>query len=145
MWTQAERGERIERLLLDLGFVSEDDLLPVYSEHLGVPLVARKDLPNDAIEVPGLNVKFLRHAKILPVSMADGTLTVAMADPGDRDALHGLSVVTGCKVSALLAKEKDVTEALEVCYGEHGAGENAEDGDGLVEFLSEDEEENIQP
>ena len=27
---QGERGERIERLLLDLGFVSEDDLLPVY-------------------------------------------------------------------------------------------------------------------
>jgi hypothetical protein len=56
---QQERGERIERLLLDLGFVSEDDLLPVYSEHLGVPLVPRKELPNDAIEVPGLNVRFL--------------------------------------------------------------------------------------
>lgn len=137
---QAERGERIERLLLDLGFVSEDDLLPVYSEHLGVPLVARKELPSDAVEVPGLNVKFLRHAKILPVSLTDGTLTVAMADPGDRDALHGLSVVTGCQVQPMLAKEKDLTEALEVCYGEHGGG-GADDGDGLVEFLSEDEED----
>lgn len=137
---QAERGERIERLLLDLGFVSEDDLLPVYSEHLGVPLVARKELPNDAVEVPGLNVKFLRHAKILPVSKTEDTLTVAMADPGDRDALHGLSVVTNCHVKPLLAKEKDLTEALEVCYGEHG-GEGGEEGDGLVEFLSEDEED----
>ena len=101
---QQERGERIERLLLDLGFVSEDDLLPVYSEHLGVPLVPRRELPADAIDVPGLNVKFLRNAKILPVALADGTLTVAMADPGDRDVLHGLSVVTGCEVKPLLAK-----------------------------------------
>ncbi len=137
---QQERGERIERLLLDLGFVSEDDLLPVYSEHLGVPLVPRKELPDDAIEVPGLNVKFLRHAKILPVALGEDTLTVAMADPGDRDALHGISVVTGREVKPLLAKEKDVTEALEVCYGETAA-EGAEDGDGLVEFLSEDEED----
>ena len=137
---QAERGERIERLLLDLGFVSEDDLLPVYSEHLGVPLVARKELPNDAVEVPGLNVKFLRHSKILPVALADGKLTVAMADPGDRDAIHGLSVVTNCEVQPMLAKEKDLTEAIEVCYGEHGT-ESGEEADGLVEFLSEDEED----
>jgi general secretion pathway protein E len=138
---QQERGERIERLLLDLGFVSEDDLLPVYSEHLGVPLVPRKELPNDAIEVPGLNVRFLRHAKILPVSVSDGVLTVAMADPGDRDALHGLSVVTGCRVEPLLAKEKDVTEALEVCYGDAGGSGGEDGGDGLIEFLSEDEED----
>ena len=49
---QQERGERIERLLLDLGFISEDDLLPVFSEHLGVPLVGRKELPTAPVAIP---------------------------------------------------------------------------------------------
>ena len=38
---QQERGERIERLLLDLGFISEDDLISLMSEHLGVPVIGR--------------------------------------------------------------------------------------------------------
>jgi len=138
---QAERGERIERLLLDLGFISEDDLLPVFSEFLGVPLVSRKELPATAVSIPGLNVKFLRHARVLPVSLADGVLTAAMADPGDRDSRQGLEVATGCRLSPLLAKEKDIVEALEECYGEHGEGGGEGGGDGLVEFLSEDEED----
>ncbi|HEY8514988.1 MAG TPA: type II secretion system ATPase GspE [Candidatus Binatia bacterium] len=139
---QQERGERIERLLLDLGFISEDDLLPVFSEYLGVPLVSRKDLPSSAISIPGLNVKFLRHARVLPVAMSDGVITMAMADPGDRDALQGLEVATGCRVKPVLAKEKDILEALEECYGDHGEGQgDGANGDGLVEYLSEDEED----
>jgi len=138
---QQERGERIERLLLDLGFISEDDLLPVFSEHLGVPLIPRRELPSAPVAIPGLNVKFLRHAKMLPMSMADGELRVAMADPGDRDSLQGLEVATGCRVSPLLAKEKDIVEALEDCYGDHVEAGRSSDDDGLVEYLSEDEED----
>jgi general secretion pathway protein E len=140
---QAERGERIERLLLDLGFISEDDLLPVFSEHFGVPLIGRKDLPSTAVPIPGLNVKFLRHARVLPVSLEDGVLAIAMADPGDRDALQGLEVATGCRIRPMLAKEKDIAEALELCYGEGGEARSGQttNGDGLVEYLSEDEED----
>jgi general secretion pathway protein E len=136
---QEERGERIEKLLLDLGFISEEDLLPVFSEHLGVPLVGREDLPGEPLELPNLNVKFLRNAKILPVAAAEGVIRMAMTDPGDRDILQGLEVATGCRIEPLLAREKDILEALEACYGEAGSGGGDEDG--LVEFLSDDEED----
>jgi general secretion pathway protein E len=78
---------------------------------------------------------------MLPMSMADGELRVAMADPGDRDSLQGLEVATGCRVSPLLAKEKDIVEALEDCYGDHVEAGRSSDDDGLVEYLSEDEED----
>ncbi|MEO2169818.1 MAG: hypothetical protein ABGY42_17190, partial [bacterium] len=123
---QEERGERIEKLLLDLGFISEEDLLPVFSEHLGVPLVGRSELPDEPIEVPNLNIQFLRNAKILPVAVADGVIRMAMTDPADRDILQGLEVATGCRVAPLLAKEKDIIEALESCYG--GADTGGDDG-----------------
>ncbi|MFP6662691.1 MAG: type II secretion system ATPase GspE [Deltaproteobacteria bacterium] len=136
---QEERGERIEKLLLDLGFISEEDLLPVFSEHLGVPLVGRSDLPDEPIELPNLNVKFLRNARILPVGIADGVIRMAMTDPADRDMLQGLEVATGCRIAPLLAREKDILEALEACYGDAETGGDGEDG--LVEFLSDDEED----
>ena len=138
---QEERGERIEKLLLDLGFVSEEDLLPVFSEHLGVPLVARGDLPDEAPELPNLNLKFLRHAKILPLSIDETMIRVAMTDPGDRDVLQGLEVATGRRVSPVLAREKDILEAFDACFGEADGAGSGDAEDGLVEFLSDDEED----
>src|SRR5262249_47856010 len=61
---QQERGERLERLLLDLGFISEEDLLPLLSDYLGVPTVTRKDFPEVPVPLGSLNLKFLRHAKV---------------------------------------------------------------------------------
>src|SRR5690349_5069487 len=49
---QQERGERLERLLLDLGFISEDDLISLLSEHLGIPYVGRKQFPPVAVTLP---------------------------------------------------------------------------------------------
>src|ERR1700686_330704 len=74
---QQERGERLEGLLLDLGFISEDDLVSLLSEPLGIPYVGRKDFPAVAVTLPNVNIQFLRHAKILPLEIQDGTLTVA--------------------------------------------------------------------
>ena len=35
----SEKGERVDRMLVELGFMSEDDLLPVMAEFHGVRLV----------------------------------------------------------------------------------------------------------
>src|SRR5881628_1841813 len=91
---QQERGERLERLLLDLGFISEDELISLLSEQLGLPLIGRKEYPSVPLTLPNVNLQFLRHAKILPLEVQDGTLTVAMADPSDLDSMHGLEVAT---------------------------------------------------
>ncbi len=136
---QQERGERLERLLLDLGFISEDDLISLLSEHLAIPLVGRKEFPSVPVALPNVNIQFLRHAKILPLELQDGTLTVAMADPSDLDSMHGLEVATGYHVRPFLAREKEIIAALE---GYDAAKEAAvESGEGSLEFLGSDEED----
>ena len=42
---QQEQQAPLTRLVVELGFVSEDDLLPVLSDHLGIPMVSLKALP----------------------------------------------------------------------------------------------------
>jgi general secretion pathway protein E len=135
---QQERGERLERLLLDLGFISEDDLISLLSEHLGIPLVGRKEFPASAVTLPNVNIQFLRHAKILPLEIQDGTLTVAMADPSDLDSMHGLQVATGLHVRPFLAREKEIIAALE---GYDEAKETAVETEGDLEYLGSDEED----
>jgi len=139
---QAERGERIERLLLDLGFISEEDLQPLLAAYLGVTSVSRREFPSEPVPLGKLNLKYLRRAKVLPLAQQNGTLTVAMADPGDQYALQGLQVATGLDIDPRLARERDVLEGLESAYG-NGAGDGkngaGESGECDLEFLSDDE------
>ncbi len=135
---QQERGERLERLLLDLGFISDDDLISLLSEHLGIPLVGRKEFPAVAVTLPNVNIQFLRHAKILPLEIQDGTLTVAMADPSDLDSMHGLQVATGLHVRPFLAREKEIIAALE---GYDETPSASVETAGNLEYLDSDEED----
>ena len=136
---QQERGERIERLLLDLGFISEDDLISLLSEHLEGPYVGRKEYPKVPVVLPNVNTPFLKHAKILPLEIDDGTLTVAMADPSDLYSIQGLEVATGLRVKAALGREKEIIAALE---GYDDATQAPSDEDvANLEFIGQDEED----
>ncbi|HXJ37070.1 MAG TPA: type II secretion system ATPase GspE [Candidatus Eisenbacteria bacterium] len=141
---QQERGERLERLLLDLGFISEEDLQPLLARYLGVPAISRKEFPSEPVPLGKLSLKYLRRAKVMPLTQSNGTLVVAMADPADYYAIQGLQVATGLQVEARLARERDILEGLEAIYGGGTAGEGANgngEGDAEVAFVGEDEED----
>jgi len=140
---QQERGERLERLLLDLGFISEEDLLPLLSAYLGVETIHRRDFPTAPVPLGNLNLKFLKHAKVLPLAQTNGGLTVAMSDPADYYTIQGLQLATGLQVEPRLARERDVLEALETIYGGGNAegGAAAEPADAELEYFGDDEED----
>jgi len=141
---QQERGERLERLLLDLGFISEDDLLPLLSAYLGIDAVHRRDFPTVPVPLGSVNLKFLKHAKVLPLGQTNGTLTVAMADPADYYTLQGLRIATGLEIDPRLARERDILEGLEAAYGNgdpSAAGGSTEPAEDTLEYLTDDEED----
>ena len=140
---QQERGERLERLLLDLGFISEDDLLPLLSTYLGIEAVNRKDFPQSPVPLGNLNLKYLKHAKVLPLAQNNGSLTVAMADPADFYTIQSLELATGLSIDPRLARERDVLEALEVAYGNGAPGStgSTDPTEAEFEYLSDDEED----
>ena len=51
MKLQAEQDAPLSRLVVELGFVSEDDLLPVLRDHFGLPLIALKDMPTTPLPI----------------------------------------------------------------------------------------------
>ena len=141
---QAERGERFERLLLDLGFISEEDLQPLLARYLGVAAITRKEFPTEPVPLGKVSLKYLRRAKVMPLAQANGTLVVAMADPADYYARQGLQVATGLDIEPRLARERDILDGLEAAYGGGGQTEGAGgsgDGDAEVAFVGEDEED----
>jgi general secretion pathway protein E len=134
----AEKGERIERMLVELGFLSEDDLLPILAAYHGVPMIRASEIPAEPPVLEHVSVEYLRSVRVLPIGVDGGVLRLAMADPGETATIEVIEQVTGLAVEPVLVRPRDLLERFDTIYGE-GEGGGEGEGDSGIEILNEDE------
>jgi len=110
--------EMLGETLLRLGYV-EDPLAyyPVLAGQLGLAFVrpAAEAIPQEAVE--RLPAQYASYYKAMPVDWRDGVLTIAVANPLDIHVADGLQAVIRDPVTFVLAREKDIVEAIRTYYG----------------------------
>ena len=146
MRLQEEQHTSLVRLIVELGFVSEDDLLPVLSEHLAIPYLSLKDFPTTSLSASRLisTVDFLKLAKIAPLKVDGEELQVATTDPTDLTRFHAIEIATGLKVRPFLAKEKDILARIGVESDEGASADAASGGSTTQEFGAMGDEEDVE-
>jgi general secretion pathway protein E len=116
---QQEQQTPFTRLIVELGLLSEDDLLPVLRDYFNIPLYSLKDEPLTPapleLELP--IAEFLRAACMVPVKMEGPELVVATNNPLEISRLHALELAAGVKIKPVLAKEKEITARIEALFG----------------------------
>ncbi len=115
---QRERGDKLGKILVDLGFVAARDVLTALAEQLQVPIVSIDGPPAVSPETETLSPKFLRQYRCLPVALHDHTVTLAMADPLDFETRSTVASCTGLKVNPGLASEQEILDAIDRYYGQ---------------------------
>jgi general secretion pathway protein E len=116
---QKERGEKLGKILVDLGFIAQRDVLAALAEQLSVPLINIEGPPAISPELERLSPRFLRQFRVYPVSISeDLTVTLAMADPLDFETIAAVRTFTGLRVQPALAPEAEILEAVTRFYGE---------------------------
>lgn len=138
----AEAGEgdrRIGEVLVALGHCTTADVAAALAEQYGLPYqVLREGDLNDAVmKLVPADLAF-RH-QLLPLAAADGSLTVAIADPLNLSALDDLRFVTGRHIDTVVADSEDIRRFVEEHYL-HTMMSSADDEEG-VEILADDDEE----
>src|SRR5438552_13689048 len=108
---QKERGDKLGKILVDLGFIALRDVLAALSDQLGVPLVTPDGPPPAAPEIDGLSARFLRQCRFYPIAMDDSTLTIAMADPLGFETISAVRGFCGLKIKTALAAEQEILDA----------------------------------
>lgn len=143
---RGQSHEKIGKLLVDLGTMSELDLVKHLSSYLNVPFVNAEDFPNVPVVEKAFSVDFMRECRVVPIGLNDDqTLTLAMADPQDRAALDAIRVFTDFeRIEIVIAPESAILDLIERFYGNQSStlGRIVEgmDGDDL-EGLSDDMED----
>ena len=116
---QKEKKEKLADILVRLGYISKENKLQVISAELDVPVIQLsryKILPEVVALVPK---KMAQHYSVIPVSKLTNTLTVAMSDPRDLNAIDDLRRVTRLEIRRVLASEKEIRDAYEQYYAEN--------------------------
>jgi general secretion pathway protein E len=124
---QVEMGDLLGRVLVRLGLLTETDVAQALCEQLGVTLVSAAELPEAAIEVPGVGADYLLAHGVLPLALDAGLLTVAMATPQDEFAVKAIRLASGLTVEPRLALEAELRAALERLYLPPGEEEDEAD------------------
>ncbi len=98
---QVESREKIGKLLVDLGYISEKDCLAIVSEHLGIPSVTGADYPSVPVLENVLTYRFMKQCKFVPMALEDDLLTLAMTDPLDYATVDSVRQATGYRIRAV--------------------------------------------
>jgi len=114
---QRQHGGRLGSILINLGYVEDDDVSSVLSKQYGVPSInlAYFEIDTSVIKLIPLDVaqKYL----VIPLSRVGSTLTIATADPTNVFAMDDIKFMTGFNVEPVVASEASIMEALEKYYG----------------------------
>ena len=121
-----ETGGRLDRVLTQLGLISERGLAEALAQLVGAPIVRPADYPETALFVDRLKPKFLRKAHALPIVETEGGAVLAMADPLDVFTRNAVAAALGRPVAVAVAIPIELEAAFDRLYSEPGA----EDGDG---------------
>ncbi|MHC4269638.1 MAG: GspE/PulE family protein [Planctomycetota bacterium] len=112
---QEKTHEKADRILLNLGIISEEDLRDALGRLFKLKIWQRKkeeELP----VIDCLPQNFLHANRILPLKQHDGFLDIAFADPSDESLLEVIETTTNKQVTIFVGCEKDIITSINETY-----------------------------
>lgn len=136
-----DRSRRLGQHLIDLGFITEKQMLKALSDKLNEPIV---DLSTSHIEVDAvakipkaLAIKY----DLIAITEQNGVLTVVTSDPLNFYGIEDVRLVTGLNLSIGLCEKAEILKAIDYYYAEIKAREAATAANQNVTSFEFNEEE----
>jgi len=114
---QRKTGKYLGRTLVELGVLSEKNLVAILSDEWGIPSISLKGVSIDKGILSKVPAKFASHYKLIPISLEENVLSVAISDPFNLQVVDDLKLLLEYEVKVFLAGEEDIDEALRRYYG----------------------------
>ncbi len=145
---QKKSGGRLGQNLMAFGYITEDVMAAFVGKQLGISYVSLSEYGEISGEVTKIVPENIcRHQTLVPISLEENILTIAMADPLNVFTVDDLRVMTGYEIKVVISSEAEIKQAIEKCYGNKGSMEDIlktmDDGKsgGTLEVLQEQEDQ----
>ena len=135
-----KKGEKglIGKILVRLGYCSEEDVARIMAERAGVPFISLETYPINAAAMVTISADAARRYSSLPIDFTeDDKLMVAMQQPLDILAKDDLRMLTGLDIFAVVVTDSELEASIqnysqtsvgvEQDLGEEGPAEEVDD------------------
>lgn len=116
----ARHGSTLQRALIKSGAISEEDLVNFIAENMDIPRLELGNFEIDDKLIALIPETLARKYLCIPVLRIEDSLTCAMADVFDLDALDEIAGVTGLTIEPAVATEREIRAVLDQQYGVKG-------------------------
>ncbi len=115
---QKEKGGLIGEILVELGYVKEEDIAQALTAQYGFPYLplANYEISTDSISI--IPARVARQYMLIPIDKIGNNLTLAMSNPLNTAALEDIEMLTNCNVQAFVSTSTDIKKAIERYYKE---------------------------
>lgn len=117
---QKIRPKRIGELLLDLGYVEEDQILEVLSEQFDIPFERDVKAQLDAALTTKVPINFIREYEMVPFKQNGSAIYVAVHDPVNLQPLDDLRMLLGGRVVPVLCRKGDIQAVIDSYFDQQG-------------------------
>ncbi|MCH7590380.1 type II secretion system ATPase GspE [PVC group bacterium] len=131
---QPRTGQRLGEILIDLGYISEQDLLMSLSIQESMPYVDLQNIDVSNEAVSKVSASMAKVYKVMPLQYDQNILTIAMADPLNVNTLDDLRFMLGCEVKGVIGDTRDIMTLVSKYYGAE-----MESVESLLERISDSE------
>jgi type IV pilus assembly protein PilB len=122
---QKKTGERLGKVLINLGYITENNIIEVLEFQLGVPHVELAGMVITREIVATIPVALAERYQIIPLKKEGRRLTLAMVDPTNFFAIDDARMASGCEVEPVIAAEREIMRAISQYYGVNDLVEKA--------------------
>jgi MSHA biogenesis protein MshE len=113
---QRDTGQRLGRVLVELGFVTEDALHQLLSEQLHLPFIDLRQAPLDQSTVQMLPEAYARRHRAIAIRDDGDALLVGMSDPTNLHAYDEIANLLQRPVRMALVSESQLLKSLDQFY-----------------------------
>ncbi|MFN3568600.1 MAG: GspE/PulE family protein, partial [Caldimicrobium sp.] len=113
---QKVTGEKLGEVLIRIGAVTDLEVAKALSEQTGFSFIDITTITPHPKALELLPFSFAKNNLVLPLSIENGTLNVAISDPFNLHLLSGIERITGRKINIYICGAQSLSKGIEKYY-----------------------------
>ncbi len=114
---QREKGGLFGEVLVILKFATEEDIAQALTSQYGFPYLPLANYEIDQEVIKSVPENVCRQFCLVPIDKIGKSLTLAMADPLNVQAVEDVELITGCVVQTFVSTATDIRSTVNKFYG----------------------------
>ncbi|MDO5554126.1 MAG: ATPase, T2SS/T4P/T4SS family [Planctomycetia bacterium] len=129
-------GELLGQIAISMNMITEEQLAQALAEQLGLQVVAISDLTIPPDVLSHLTEPMAQLYRVIPLSFRNDVLTIAMSEPQNISVLDELRNFLGYQIRAVVATPHEIEAALERYY----ATDQGESVESIISSMEDDKD-----